>query len=98
MSNMKHYLDPTTGDRYWILPEDEPKEHWILQIEDLNNIPLPDPNYKPPYNALRANEYPSIGNQLDMLWHMMDDETIPGKNSEWYNTIAAIKDKYPKPA
>jgi hypothetical protein len=38
-----------------------------------------------------------LGDQLDMLWHMMDQEIIPGKNSEWYNTIAAIKDKYPKP-
>jgi len=97
MNNMKHYLDPVTGDRYWILPEDEPKEHWVLQVEDLNNIPLPDPNYKPPYSVLRVNEYPSIGNQLDMLWHMMDNETIPGKGSEWYNTILAVKQRHPKP-
>jgi hypothetical protein len=97
MNNMKHYLDPATGDRYWILPEDEPKEHWVLQVEDPTNIPLPDPNYRPPYNAMRINEYPSVGNQLDMLWHMMDNETIPGKGSEWYNTILAVKQRHPKP-
>ena len=55
MNNMKQYLDPNTGDRYWILPEDEPKLHWVLQEEDPSNIPLPDPNYRPPYNAMRMN-------------------------------------------
>lgn len=97
MNNMKHYLDPITGDRYWILPEDEPKPHWVLQVDDLNNIPLPDPNYQPPYTAMRVNNYPSVGDQLDMLWHMMDNETIPGKNSDWYNAILAVKQQYPKP-
>ena len=97
MNNMKQYLDPNTGDRYWILPEDEPKPHWVLQEEDPSNIPLPDPNYRPPYNAMRMNNYPPISDQLDMLWHMMDSETIPGKGREWYNTILAIKQEYPKP-
>jgi hypothetical protein len=96
MNNMKHYLDPNTGDRYWILHEDEPKSHWVLQVEDPNNIPLPDPNYMPPYNAMRVNNYPPIGDQLDMLWHMMDDEIIPGKNSEWYNRILEVKNQFPK--
>lgn len=49
------------------------------------------------YQRDRASEYPSITDQLDMLWHMMDDETIPGKNSEWYNTILLIKQQFPKP-
>jgi len=97
MNNMKHYLDPITGDRYWILPEDEPKPHWVLQIDDPNNIPLPDPNYRPPYTAMRVNNYPPVGDQLDMLWHMMDNETIPGKGSDWYNSILAIKTAHPKP-
>lgn len=45
----------------------------------------------------RAKTYPSLSDQLDMLWHMMDDETIPGKGSDWYNTIKAVKDQFPKP-
>lgn len=48
------------------------------------------------YQRDRMQSYPSIGDQLDMLWHMMDDETIPGKNSEWYNCIVAVKNQFPK--
>lgn len=49
------------------------------------------------YKQDRKNDYPSLSDQLDMLWHMMDDETLPGKGSDWYNTILDIKTKYPKP-
>lgn len=49
------------------------------------------------YKWDRINVYPKISDQLDMLWHMMDDETIPGKGSEWYNAILAVKQQYPKP-
>jgi len=46
----------------------------------------------------RLSEYPQIGDQLDMLWHSMDAGEIPGKGFEWYDSIKAIKDKYPKPS
>lgn len=49
------------------------------------------------YRNKRKTNYPEITEQLDMLWHMMDDETLPGKGSEWYNIILDIKTKYPKP-
>lgn len=49
------------------------------------------------YKIIRKNNYPDISDQLDMLWHMMDDDIIPGKESQWYNDIKAVKDKYPKP-
>lgn len=49
------------------------------------------------YRYDRISEYPDMGDQLDMLWHMMDNETLPGKGSEWYNTILQVKAKYPKP-
>lgn len=48
------------------------------------------------YQDVRARNYPSIGSQLDTLWHMMDDGTIPGKDSKWYNDILEIKNQYPK--
>jgi hypothetical protein len=44
----------------------------------------------------RAREYPAVTDQLDMLWHMMEDEVIPGKGSEWFNAIQSVKQKYPK--
>lgn len=49
------------------------------------------------YKWDRISAYPQVGEQLDMLWHMMDNEIIPGKDSDWYNTILEIKQRYPKP-
>ena len=48
------------------------------------------------YKKQRIMEYPPLQEQLDMLWHMMDDNIIPGKGSQWYNTILSVKEKYPK--
>lgn len=49
-----------------------------------------------PYTVKRANEYPPLGDQLDMLWHAMDLD--PSKRVEpFYTTIKTIKEKYPKP-
>ena len=47
------------------------------------------------YNQQRSNEYPNIGEQLDMLWHAIDRGTLD-KTSSFYTTIAEIKSKYPK--
>lgn len=47
------------------------------------------------YAENRAREYPAIGNQLDMLWHAMNDGTAV-KIEPFYTTIKAVKDKYPK--
>lgn len=44
----------------------------------------------------RSQEYPKIEDQLDMLWHMMDQDVIPGKDSIWYNSIKTVKDTNPK--
>jgi len=43
----------------------------------------------------RKEEYPNIGDQLDMLWHAMDSGALP-KVDSFYNSIKDIKDKYPK--
>lgn len=42
----------------------------------------------------RRNEYPPIGDQLDMLYKAMDAGTLT-KVPEFYNPIKAVKDKYP---
>ena len=44
----------------------------------------------------RAKEYPSVTDQMDMLWHAMDDGTLP-KVEPFYSTIKAVKDSVPKP-
>lgn len=48
------------------------------------------------YQTERAKEYPHILDQLDKLWHDIDDGVL-SKGGSFYTTIKAIKDKYPKP-
>ena len=43
------------------------------------------------YQRDRANEYPSIGDQLDMQYHDKVDGT-----TTWQDAVQAVKDKYPK--
>lgn len=42
------------------------------------------------YKQLRARAYPTIEDQLDILYHSGYDA--------WRNTIAAVKLRYPKPS
>ena len=49
------------------------------------------------YEYKRRQEYPSVVDQLDLLWHAIDlNQDL--KASDFYATIKAVKDKYPKPA
>lgn len=43
----------------------------------------------------RANAYPKVGEQLDMLWHAIDSGTLD-KTSTFYTTLKQVKDTYPK--
>ena len=43
----------------------------------------------------RIYEYPRVEEQLDMLWHAMDDGTLT-KVDAFYDANKAVKDKYPK--
>jgi len=47
------------------------------------------------YARYRSNEYPSITEQLDALWHAMDDGVLP-KVDGFYDTVKEVKEKYPK--
>ena len=52
------------------------------------------------YSRARAAAYPSIGDQLDMLWHAVDtgDWTAAKvKTTEFYTALKAVKDANPKP-
>jgi len=51
----------------------------------------------PAYVSQRASAYPSIGDQLDMLWHTMDkDNELQHKYYDFYQTIKKVKVAYPK--
>ena len=52
------------------------------------------------YARTRATAYPSIGDQLDMLWHAIDtgDWTAAKvKTTSFYTELKAVKDANPKP-
>ena len=47
----------------------------------------------PDYYALRRNEYPSLGDQLDAMWKGLNSQAFLDMQSK----IASVKAKYPKP-
>jgi len=50
-----------------------------------------------PYVAKRKLAYPQIGDQLDMLWHSIDENAeLKQKYFAFYEAIKAVKAKYPK--
>ena len=53
---------------------------------------------EPPYTWKRQQAYPQLGEQLDMIWHLIDDGTLGEeiKNTEFYLKLKEVKDKYPK--
>jgi len=47
--------------------------------------------------AKRKLAYPQIGDQLDMLWHSIDQNAeLKQKYFAFYEAIKAVKAKYPK--
>ena len=50
------------------------------------------------YQGNRANAYPQVGEQLDLLWHAIDADTdLKTKLAGFYNAIKTVKDANPKP-
>ena len=50
-----------------------------------------------PYVAKRKLAYPQIGDQLDMLWHSIDQNpALKSEYFEFYEAIKAVKVKHPK--
>lgn len=49
------------------------------------------------YDVQRVRAYPGIGDQLDALWHAMDDGRLP-QIEPFYSDILAVKEQFPKPS
>jgi len=47
------------------------------------------------YRFHRQGKYPQPEEQLDMLWHAIDSGTLD-KTCDFYTTLKAIKDNYPR--
>lgn len=61
--------------------------------ELIENIPY---ILKTEYQRNRQPNYPSISDQLDMLWHAIDSGTLD-KTSDFYLKLKEVKELYPKP-
>ena len=55
----------------------------------------PPPPIDMDYRKARLEQYPSINEQLDMLWHAMDGGVLP-KVEPMYSRLKAVKQAYPK--
>ena len=51
--------------------------------------------HKPPYQLLRQENYPLLADQMDMLWHAMDNGDLP-KAEPFYTSIKEVKEKFKK--
>jgi hypothetical protein len=90
----KRYVAPN-GDVHTILSEATPDASWVET--PFEYIGAPDMSFVPPYNALRMNNYPQIGEQLDMLWHELNNNGTLSTDGDWFQSIQEIKTQYPKP-
>ena len=75
---------------------------WTYDIAEPTDAQLA--NYESASNAQELLEsnigkrvYPSIGDQLDMLWHSIDrDAELKSKYRDFHQAILAVKAKHPK--
>jgi hypothetical protein len=69
------------------------------RIDPQTRAVLPGANVKPKppesYARIRARMYPSIADQLDMLWHAMDRGDMPVAEP-FYSSIKMVKNAVPK--
>jgi hypothetical protein len=69
------------------------QKQW-LEEQSKNNETITE---QAPYINQRRNAYPEIGDQLDMLWHSIDQNPqLKSKYFDFYEAIKAVKVKYPK--
>jgi hypothetical protein len=48
------------------------------------------------YVEKRKVSYPAIGDQLDLLWHAINEDKPLDKNSDFYQQLLQVKQQYPK--
>jgi len=85
------FVASETGIMQWHSSETQPSQEDV----DAKLKELQDDYDAKKYQRDRADSYPEIGDQLDMLFHAIDAGALD-KNSDFYTTLKAVKDKYPK--
>jgi hypothetical protein len=85
----EYYLESENKEQFIIDKVIEwgiPEEELLLILNNTNKI-------------VREKQYPKIVDQLDLLWHDINNGILGegAKESNWFTTIKEIKDNYPKP-
>jgi len=91
-------------DKVWYVSGDviEWKEGESVTDEELASIRARATELETAYNNKqyqrdRADAYPKLTEQLDMLWHAIDTDTLD-KTSDFYTELKQVKDDNPKPS
>lgn len=71
------------------------KEHKRIEIVDDELVLVDKEPISLGYKLERARAYPQIKEQLDMLWHAIDEGKLD-KTSDFYLKLKAVKDEFPK--
>ena len=75
-----------------IVAKDENGNEVTINWSSVNSWVDPDQ-----YKIDRASEYPNIAEQLDKLYHDINNGTLT-TSGDFYSAINAVKTKYPKPS
>lgn len=76
----------TNGEPFGDLPEDfETKKQELIDAYNANI-----------YQKKRSFQYPRIADQLDMLWHEINNNGSLSNEGEWFNRIKSVKEDNPK--
>jgi hypothetical protein len=78
----------------WRCPNNSEPPTWDEVLEEFERQKSIADHYQ--YIFDRTEEYPDGYKQLELLWNAID-QGIDLKDSEWYQQIKQIKQKYPKP-
>ena len=101
MIGIAHAIDSLTPTAEWSLREDVITWHStdITQPTD-SEITAEITRLQAEYDSnqyQRDRQYAPTGDQLDMLWHTIDEGGTLDKTSEFYIANKAVKDANPKP-
>ena len=79
-------------------------KQWVLRGDEYEGLEWLDDEFPPTKEEVEAEiirieseewklnrEYPQIGEQLDMLWHELNQNGTITENGNWFKTIKSIK-------
>lgn len=93
MASVTYYKIDSNGKRVQVTEEYEKDTGFVgIQTYVSDRTKAPEGDHSKP-------SYPGIEEQLDLLWHDIDDGKLgdTAKTSSFYTTIKNVKDSSPKP-